>query len=297
MAAKNNQEHLRNKFLGVEMSLADSEIKFTLASEKIKQITKVKNKDIPLIFVYSRLLIRISKVILSAAVKAVGVVWINVIGPVVKEINKTLVYSLGKINNAKEESEISLDNYLTKYENELLTQKNEKKEVVHKINIEQETYEKNVNQVFEGTDCNFKLICDNSKFEKIKTSLEFDITIYEQISLKLTSSKLITNVTSLSIKSEVNEKTITNTVEFDLKVSGEKWSKLFAKHIASEVLSKMEGSKGKMKITHFVDPRHRTEKLVLVFTHQHLELSVFNESKNKKVKTLEKSNRLSSLDI
>jgi hypothetical protein len=297
MAPKNNQEHLRNKFLGVEMSLEDSEMKFTLASENIEQITKVKSKDVPLLFVYSGLLIRISKVILSTVVKAAGVVWANVIGPLVKELNKTLVYSLGKINNAKEEGEISLDNYLTKYENELVTKENEKKKVLHKINIEQETYAKNVNQVFEGTDCTFELICDNEKFEKIKNSLEFDITIYEQISLKLSSSKLITNVTSLSINSKVFEKTITNTVEFDLKVSGEKWSKLFAKHIASEVLSKMEGSRGKLKITHFVDPRHRTEKLVLVFTHQHLELSVLNEIKSIKVKTLEKRNHLSSLDI
>lgn len=297
MAQKSNQEQLRNKFLGVEMSLDDSELKYKLSTDKIQQIKKVKDKDFPILFVYGGFLFRTSKIIFSFLAKGLKLIWTEVLAPFVKEIQKTLVYSFRKLSDIKEHGEISLEGYLSKVENDLIIEKENTKIIDQKRDQELDNYEKELTQIFEGINSNVKLTCEKKEFEKVNLSLEFDISLYELMSLKLSNSRMITNVSHLKINSLVDEKSITNTIEFDLKISGEKWSKLFSKHIASEVLSKIENYRGKVKNTHLINSIQKSEKFVLVFTHQRLDLFMDNAMEERVPRKVEKLRNNVQLDV
>lgn len=134
------------------------------------------------------------------------------------------------------------------------------------------SYENEVAQTFEGMEKDVKLICAEKEFEKAFSSLEYDIFLYELINLKLADGKMIGNVDYVKIASVIEEKKIVNTIEFYLKTSGERWSQLFSRKIASAVFSKIEFYNGNVKNYYHIDLNKKQEKLTFIFTHQRLDL-------------------------
>ena len=271
MAQKNNPDQLKNRFQGIEMSLDDSELKYKLSADSIQQISKVKNQDFPILFIYTGLALRASRIIFSSFGKMGKGIWVYVLGPVVREIYKTLTFSFKKMREIKNEKEIAFEGYLDKVENELTSAKETAKKIEFKRSVGLESYEKELNFIFKDVKNSAQLICEKNEFEKVNLSLEFDLSLYETMALKLSNTKMISNVTSLTINSVVEEKLVVNTIEFDLKVAGEKWAKIFSTYIASEVLNKIEGYNGKVENTHQFNPIKKSEKFILVFTHQRLD--------------------------
>ena len=288
MAQKNNPDQLKNRFQGIEMSLDDSELKYKLSADSIQQISKVKNQDFPILFIYTGFALRASRIIFSSFGKMGKGIWVYVLGPVVREIYKTLTFSFKKMREIKNEKEIAFEGYLDKVENELTSAKETAKKIEFKRSVGLESYEKELNFIFKDVKNSAQLICEKNEFEKVNLSLEFDLSLYETMALKLSNTKMISNVTSLTINSVVEEKLVVNTIEFDLKVAGEKWAKFFSTHIASEVLNKIEGYNGKVENTHQFNPIKKSEKFILVFTHQRLDQFVDQtreESQKKKTYT------------
>ena len=112
MVSKSNQEQLRNKFLDVEMSLEDSEIKYKISKDNIEKIKTVKKTEVPLLYLYSNFFLRASKITLNFLANGLRFVWVEILYPMLRELQKTFIYSLRKFSNLKEQGEVSVERSL-----------------------------------------------------------------------------------------------------------------------------------------------------------------------------------------
>jgi hypothetical protein len=295
MVSKSNQEQLRNKFLDVEMSLEDSEIKYKISKDNIEKIKTVKKTEVPVLYLYSNFFLRASKITLNFLASGIRFVWVEILYPMLKELQKTFIYSLRKFSNLKEQGEVSVETYLSKAESELIAAREVIKMNSQRLNSISGNYIQKLKYLFEGVKNNVEFICNKNELEKVNASLEFDISLYEGIVLKLSSSKMITNVSRVEINSIIDEKNVTNKIILDLKVSGEKWSMLFSKHITSDVFSKIEGYKGKVNSQHIFDPVLKRDKFIFIFIHQRLDFfmdSAKEEKISKKFINISSNNQI-----
>ena len=273
MASKSNHAQLKNKFRGVEMSLEDNRIQYNLSTENIQKMKTVSAQDKPKLIRFADFIIRVYKILFFSLVKVLRSLILVVFDPIVKEGLKTIKYAFKKLHEMKDKGEISMEGYLSKVEYNLLFEKETKTQSENEKMTTIKNYETELAQLFVEAIVSIK--CKNIvSLEKTGQTLEFDLLLYELISQKLTNSKMINNVSTVNISSSFDEVKTINKVVFKLKISGEKWAKLFSFHVASVVFDKIEDLNGRVDIQHQVDPLEKSESLTFIFTHKTIDSSV-----------------------
>ncbi len=268
--------HLKNKFQNIEIKLDDAQLGFEIPPAIIMEMksSPKKKQDVPVLYLYGNLLSRGLRILAEMTAGGLKILFSSILVPFAKEAKKTVMYTSVKINQARAESEIKLTDYISKVEADLEGKKEEVQKMNEQLNNEVENYKNELAAVFSSIENEVTVNCDKNEFQKTKPSLEYDISLFEMMARKLSESKMITNVSKVIFKVNINEKNVSNTIELDLKISGEKWSKLFSKHISSEVLKGIENYKGTVKNSHVQTFFPLRDKFVFQFSHQRLDLFV-----------------------
>lgn len=311
MVKKRSKEQLRNKFLGIEMSLNEIESRPDISLEAPLEVVaapgdkvqpeqvQAKRNDIPVLFIWVTFLFRVTRIIFSLLGRAFKFTGEKIFGSLLQEVQKTFTYSMSKVSDLKVRGEAYLDEYLSKVEESLDSDTD--KVVVESIAIKVESisnnYEKELSDIFHGLNNCVSFSCEKNEYEKVNSSLEFDISLYELMALKLFKTKLSLNVNGIVINSVISQKVVSNSIEFNLKNSGEIWAQLFSKHISPDILSKIDCYQGKVKNQHVMNATLKDEKFIFVFTHQRLDLFMDKAIEERVSRKNQRSERLYSLEV
>jgi hypothetical protein len=133
------------------------------------------------------------------------------------------------------------------------------------------TFEIDLNQIFQGQNIEIKLNGKAEDLEHSNRSLEFDSTLYEFINFRLDQTKLIQNINSITVNVTIDEKTISHAIDFDLKVSGQKWSYMFSRNTLSTLQRRIAGYQGKINCEHTFNSTMKREVCHLNIKHQRLD--------------------------
>jgi hypothetical protein len=294
MTKISNKAQLKNRFHNAEMSLDGiTEIETT---PEIKKTPPKKPNDRPALYMYLGFIFRALKISFSFLSRGVQLIWKEVLAPVLKESIKTIIYTIGKTKEIKNKSEVLLDKKLSKVENKIQIEKEQLKIISKTINESMANYENELAQLFIGKTRKVELQCEENVFIKANSSLEFDVSLYELMSNKLSENKMITNVAGIKIHSLLDGKIVRNSIEFDLNSSGERWSRLFSMHISSEILRRIESYKGNVENLHYITNEKSQEKFEFVFTHQRLDLYM-DKAREEKTPSVSSSIRKSQPEL
>jgi hypothetical protein len=139
-------------------------------------------------------------------------------------------------------------------------------------------YENKVRRCFEEGVCNVTIVAEKDELTQIPDSLGFGIEIFNFMGEKLQESALVKNIEYMTVTSTLEKNEVIHLVEFELKVSGQRWSTIFSKFISKEIFQKLEWADGKIDGHYMNNVTLIRETFILIFSHTRLEL-LKNEEK------------------
>lgn len=272
MPAFKNKDLLKSKFQGIEMSLEDTDLNYKILPEKIEQIKTVKQNSTSLLFIYSSYISRWAKVVSIMIGSAASFIMRHLIIRLFEESKKIVFVSVRKIGKMRSAGENKAEDFLKKIEAELEIKNEEKKLLMKRLDEDYQLIQKDFSESFNIKSVKVLLHCNKSDLEKGRAGLEFDLSIFEKLSQKLTKTKMNSNVSHLNIDIRVEKKYVRYKLEFKLCVLGEKWSRMFAQHFSSKVLADIKNYNGVVKSTFVQHVSPVSEAFILTFSHQRLDL-------------------------
>lgn len=296
MSSFKNKDLLKNKFQGIEMSLEDVEFNYKIHPEKIEKIKTVEQRKMSFSIFYINLFFRGFKVVSKVIIEAINTVVKKKIMSLSLKLMKSIFFIASKANQYKIEKEVLIDEFLTRAEAELEVKKETSELMSQHLDEKCNLIKKDFVSSFNVKSVDVLFHCDSSELEKARSGLEFDLSIFEKISQKLTKTNMITNISHLNIDLYLEKKYIKFKIEFKLKFLGEKWAKMFSKHISSKIFLDVKNYKGAVKNSLIQKISPRREVFILTFSHQRLDIFLdkeksdeinFNTNINKKSSLLD----------
>lgn len=278
-------KRLRNKFLQAELEYEDRESRYQVTLNDLKKldIKPIQAREhLFLLKLFLRFLNTISKSI-SSSLKTFAYL---VKESVKKKSARIYMFYLAK----KENVEFVIEKKVTTLEDNLKLEKEEmyanNKEL---LNIVAE-YDKNLNLIFSGVKCSFKVSGQKVKVHEIKPNLDFHQAIHVIILKKVLDSKMILNIDEMRIDLILQNETVSESFVFKLKSKGHVWSVLFSKYIMNSLFKKIENFDGKMSAQHRFNATSGLDEFI--FSYEHCRLLTYVQSEEFKIEN--QKNKLST---
>lgn len=278
-------KRLRNKFLQAELEYEDRESRYQVTLNDLKKldIKPIQEKEH---FFLLKLALRFFKTIFKSISISVKV-FAGVVKESVKKISAR-IYSvyLAKKENVEfviEKKVITLEDNL-KFEKEKMYAND--KELLNIV----EEYEKNLNLLFSGVKCSFKVSGQKIKAHEVRPNLDFHQALHIIILKKVLDSKMILNIEEMSIDLALQNETVLESFVFKLKSKGHVWSVLFSKYIMSSLFKKIENFDGKMSARHSFNATSGLDEFT--FFYEHCRLLTYVQSEEFKIEN--QKNKLST---
>jgi hypothetical protein len=224
-------------------------------------------------------------------------IWHEIISPIGKKVYKIFIYSFKKYREVKTQSEIIVDSQLVKAEASIQRKALQIKQHEDKIKDDILMFKKEIGQYFSIQNTKVEFSCGKSDFSKVSASFEFDLTLYEFIASKLSESKMITNVSSVSVICHADDKKIINTIDFEINQQCEKWSGIFSKFISSEIQKRIVNYQGVVENSLTVNIIKKVEVFRVAFAHERLDCYVQNAQEEKPIVQKNIKSRYADLEV
>ena len=267
------QEYLKDKFSGIERQIKDNGIPFELSTKKNTESLHENQKLVNLKQSNGliKLVYRVIKATLKFCILVSKSIWGMGLLPFGKYLSKSSLTFWENFHSKKEKMEITLNKIVTQAEDEILVQevafKIKELDKIKNLSI----YETELTTLFSSINCKTALKYIGPSLAYDNPSLEYTTSLFEMLVNQLKETKLCNNLNKVYIKTEINEVRITNTVEFDLKMLGLKWSLIFGKTIITKIFKSIEQYKGQVDSHLMSNVSLQSEKLIFVFCHQRID--------------------------
>lgn len=192
--------------------------------------------------------------------------------PMLKFIKTSTTSAFHSLQVQKEKEEVQIGEFLKVIESkiDLKDAKDKIKEI--EASSKSQEYENKVRRCFEEGVCNVTIVAEKDELTQIPQSLGFGIELFNFMGEKLQESSLAKNVEYMTVTSTLEKNEVIHLVEFELKVSGQRWSSIFSKFISKEIFQKIEWADGKIDGHYMNNVTLIRETFVLIFSHTRLEL-------------------------
>jgi hypothetical protein len=209
--------------------------------------------------------------------------------PVIKFIKNSTSSAIHTLQVQREKEEVQIGEFLKVIESkiDLKDAKDKIKEI--EASSKSQDYENKVRRCFEEGVCNVTIVAEKDELTQIPQSLGFGIDLFNFMGEKLQESSLVKNVEYMTVTSTLEKNEVIHLVEFELKVSGQRWSSIFSKFISKEIFQKIEWADGKIDGHYMNNVTLIRETFVLIFSHTRLELLRSAEGSESKTENLQES--------
>lgn len=209
--------------------------------------------------------------------------------PVSKLVSESSKAAITLLQDQKEKEEVQIGEYVKIIESKIdLKDAKEKIKEIEATSTTQK-YENRVRRSFEEGVCNVTIDAEKEELTNSVTTFNFGVEIFNFMGAKLQESSLAKNIEYMTVTTTLEKNEIMHLVEFELKVSGQRWSSIFSKFISKEIFERIEWANGKIDGHYMNNVTLIRETFVLIFSHTRLEMIEASEAQKAEAEILESS--------